>query len=286
MISEPLNLTHRELLQPLLRAAGAGLSEYSFANLYLFREKHDYRVIPEAPFFVTGKSYSGDPFAMPTGDARLIDRELIDRMIGRCGCLFPVPEHWLTAFPPDGYEITHDDAESDYIHAITRLAEYSGSKLHAKKNLVNQFLRDYQVEALPLTNDRLGDAMRILDQWASSGSDLPPDLTDYGPCSEAIALYEKLVLCGAIYYVDSAPAGFIIGEELDDETFVLHFAKADRRIKGIYQYMYRQFAAIMPARYALFNLEQDLGLDPLRKTKASYDPDRMGIKYRIKKVNS
>ncbi len=282
MIEEPLNLSHKSLLSASLRACGSPLSEYSFANLYLFREKHAYSVLIDQEIFIRGKSYSGSDYVMPIRDVRKIDKAVLDGMIDRYGRLFPIPEEWLAAFPAPEYSSTFDAAESDYLHRIENLATYPGRNFHSKRNLLHQFQDSYASAALPLTNDRLADARKVLDIWNET-SDLPPEATDYGACLEALSLYEELVLCGGIYYADGEPAGFIIGEELDPATFVLHFAKADRRIKGIYQYMYQQFAGIMPAKYAVFNFEQDLGLDSLRQTKASYHPDRMGAKYRIER---
>jgi hypothetical protein len=39
----------------------------------------------------------------------------------------------------------------------------------------------------------------------------------------------------------------------------------------------------MPSKYALFNFEQDLGLESLRQAKASYHPDKMAVKYRVER---
>ncbi len=281
MTEEPLSLHHKQILYEPLRGLALSVSEYSFANLYLFRAEHSYAVLFEEEIFIRGTAHNGDTYVMPTQDVRVIKRELLDRMITACGMLFPVPEEWLGAFDPAAYDITFDDAESDYIHEIAKLAIYPGNKLHAKKNLLNQFLARYRVQALPLTNERLPDALAVLDAWQEE-SDESPQNTDYTPCKEALLLYEELGLCGAIYYVDGGPAGFIIGEELGRTCFVLHFAKAKRAFKGIYQYMYSQFAQIMPSQYAVFNFEQDLGMETLRRAKASYRPERMVKKYRIR----
>ncbi|MGA3051749.1 MAG: phosphatidylglycerol lysyltransferase domain-containing protein [Chitinispirillaceae bacterium] len=282
MQEEPLSLNHKSILSEGLRTSGSSLSEYSFANLYLFREKHAYSVLIDEVPFIRGKAYSGREYVMPTRDVRKINKAALDRMIDRYGCLFPIPEIWLTDFPGSEYAVSHDDTESDYLHLINKLVAYSGRKLHSKRNLLLQFTKRYSCEALPLTNDRLADARTALDAWNKT-SDLPPEATDYGACNEAISLYEELGLCGGIYYIDGQPAGFIMGEELDATTFVIHFAKADHRFKGIYQFMYQQFAGIMPSKYALFNFEQDLGLESLRQAKASYHPDKMAVKYRVER---
>ena len=95
-------------------------------------------------------------------------------------------------------------------------------------------------------------------------------------------MYDELVLCGGIYYVQKEPGGFIIGEELAEDMFAIHFAKARKQFRGIYQYMYNSFAKILPPKYKYFNLEQDLGKDPLRIAKASYVPDKMLKKFRVR----
>jgi hypothetical protein len=62
---------------------------------------------------------------------------------------------------------------------------------------------------------------------------------------------------------------------------VLHFAKALTTYKGIYQFLYNDFANILPKRYEFINFEQDLGKTALRMAKTSYYPDILGKKYRM-----
>jgi hypothetical protein len=112
-------------------------------------------------------------------------------------------------------------------------------------------------------------------------SKMNPGDTDYGPCREALDRYEELVLCGGIYYAGGEPAGFVLGEELGEDTFVLHFAKARTKFKGIYQYLFNTFAKILPPKYKYLNLEQDLDQENLRVFKGSYVPDTMLRKARV-----
>ena len=93
--------------------------------------------------------------------------------------------------------------------------------------------------------------------------------------------YEELILCGGIYYADGEPAGFIIGEDISESMFTLHLAKGKRKFKGLYQYMFNNFANVMPVKYCLLNLEQDMGIESLRQAKASYYPDKLLKKYRV-----
>ena len=74
MVEEPLSFGHKSLLSELLRASSSPLSEYSFANLYLFREKHAYSVLLGEELFIRGKAYSGRDYVMPTRDVRKINK--------------------------------------------------------------------------------------------------------------------------------------------------------------------------------------------------------------------
>ncbi len=278
--SERLEFSHRGIIHDRLKQCGVNISEYSFANLYLFREAHRYEVIFDREIFVSGYTYDGRRYLMPTADLRLLDAAYLKELAGEFGMFFPVPEEWLTAFDPSVYEFSYLDGDTDYIFLIDVMKTYAGKKLHNKRNLLYQFEELYTHEALPLTADRMTHAFEVLEGWQRD-SGLSPGETDYRACREALERYDELVLCGAIYYADGAPAGFIVGEELGSEVFALHFAKGLVRFKGIYQFMYNNFARIMPDKYCCFNFEQDLGMESLRRAKSSYHPSCMLKKYRV-----
>lgn len=277
---EKLNLTHKDLVRNKLAQIKTPVSEYSFANLYLFREKHAYELLSNSELWVTGTSYRGFTYAMPLFDPRRVPLDISIAMIERCGALYPIPGDWTGVFDRERFTLTTDEADWDYAYAINGLRAYGGKKYHKKRNLLKQFIESYTHEALPLTSDRLDDARRVLEQWQQE-MDLPSEETDYSACREALTLYDELVLCGAIYYTHGEPVGFIIGEELNEKVFVLHFAKGLRGIKGVYQFMYNNFAQIMPSKYYAFNFEQDLGDPGLRQSKRSYFPEYMIKKYKV-----
>ena len=281
MEREQLGLQHKDLLALRLRSLAAPLSEYSFPNLYLFRANHDYEVIVDQEIFIRGRSYDGLTYLMPTADARTLDLTYLKDMMQSVDFLFPVPEEWLSAFSSDEFEVTFAEGDADYVYTVEKMSTYKGRNLHKKRNLLKQFLEQYAHDALPLTNDRLDHARAVLDDWLATTSMKAED-TDFGPCREALDRYEELVLCGGIYYAAGEPAGFVLGEELDSGTFVLHFAKARTKFKGVYQYMFNNFAKILPPKYRFLNLEQDLDRENLRVFKSSYVPDRMLRKARVR----
>jgi hypothetical protein len=217
---------------------------------------------------------------MPTRDVRGMDQDLLAGITADADFLYPIPEQWLSRFPEDRFTLSFDDGDSDYLYQTEKIATFAGKRLHKKKNLLNFFLKHYTHDAQPLTEDRIPDALSILDAWQEeSGLDLPD--TDYGPAREALGRMDDLVLCGGIWYAEGRPSGYILGEELTGDTFALHFAKGLTRFKGIYQYIFSSFASILPGFYTHLNMEQDLGKVALRHSKESYMPEQKLVKWRI-----
>ena len=280
MRTEKLSLAHRDLLYGRFKDVGLKISEYSFANLYLFRSAHDYEVLFDAETFISGKTYDGLRHLMPTSDLHAMDPGYLRDMVGRFDILFPIPEEWLSIFDPGSYTFGFTEGDMDYVFTAEKISTYKGKKLHKKRNLLSQFFNLYSHEAFPLTRERKDDALRVLDGWQDE-MQVPAGETDYAACREALLLQEELLLCGGIYYADGQPAGFILGEEISPDMFALHFAKALRKYKGVYQFMYNSCAQVLNTHYTYLNFEQDLDKLPLRQAKSSYVPDIMIKKYRI-----
>lgn len=278
---EQLGIQHKDLLVPRLKSLQAGLSEYTFPNLYLFRGNHGYEVIIDQEVFIRGRSYDGHTYIMPTSDARTLDRGRLKELLRAAEFLFPLPEEWLTAFPPREFTTEFNEGDADYVYTVEKMSTYKGRSLHKKRNLLKQFAQSYSHDARPLTNDRLEEARFILKDWLATSSS-EQDATDYAPCLEALDRYEELTLCGGIYYAENEPAGFMLGEELNSQTFVLHFAKARTKFRGIYQFLFNNFAQILSPQYRFLNLEQDLEKENLRIFKSSYVPDALLRKARVR----
>jgi uncharacterized protein len=283
MLIEKLGLAHKDLLTKRLKQVKAGLSEYTFANLYLFRESHHYELLTDIDqgVFIRGKSYDGHTYLMPTADVRTLDLPCLKELMKDVDFLFPLPEEWLSRFGADEFAVEFQEGDRDYVYTVEKMSTYKGRNLHKKRNLMKQFLELYKHDARPLTIDLLDQARFILKDWQATTEMSSAD-TDYAPCLEALDRYDELVLCGGIYYADGEPAGFLLGEEINDETFVLHFAKGRTRFKGVYQFMFNNFAQVLPPKYRYLNLEQDLDKENLRVFKSSYVPDLMLRKARVR----
>ena len=279
----------RAELHPLFQSLVDGISEFTFAGLYLFRTLHHYRIsrLPDGGLVVVGKERRNlattggelDPFFMlPFG---IPGPDLLAAVFDRFECAKAVSESQSELLASHGYHIEEDRDNFDYLYSREEMASLAGRKFHRKKNLLNVFVRNYRADAKPLLEEYVAQALDVLEAWRGGRDSDDPG--DYAAAREALERMEELQLCGGIYYIDGRPVAYSLGEEIArGKTFAIHFEKAVRPsdYKGIYQYMNNAFAAILPEKYESINREQDLGHLGLRQAKESYSPSGFIRKFR------
>lgn len=274
--STEISLTMRPLLHPLFQQVNSGISEHTFANIYLFRNTHKYRITrlsdgtiailghgKEQPFFML-------PFSLPK-------RELLQQLFADQGMMKCVSSAQKTLLEQQGYLLEEDRDNFDYLYLRHDLAELAGRQFHKKRNLVKAFVNSHDYTAQPLTENYLHQAIEVLDAWQGDTS----RGADYLAAKEALLRMEELQLCGGIYFVEDTPVAYVLGEELAGRgSFAIHFEKAAPGYKGLYQFINQSFASVLPESYHTVNREQDLGIPGLRKAKLSYNPTGFIKKYR------
>ncbi len=270
-----VTLALRPLLHPMFQALPDGISEFTFANIYLFRAEHQYAIsrLSDDRLVILGKDGARRFFMSPFG---LPEKPLLDLLLadhGRMKCVSTAQKPQLQTM---GFVVTEDRDNFDYLYLRRELAELTGRKFQKKRNLIKAFINNYHYEGRPLLAEYLPDALNILEAWKKE-HDSPGD---YIAAREALEKSEELQLCGGIYYADGQPAAYSLGEELACGTsFVIHFEKALNQYKGLYQFVNQAFASIISDPYTTLNREQDLGQEGLRHAKLSYRPIGFVEKY-------
>ncbi|MDR2516594.1 MAG: phosphatidylglycerol lysyltransferase domain-containing protein [Spirochaetaceae bacterium] len=281
----PMEKDFRPLLHPHLSLLPDGVSEFTFAGLYLFRAQYRYRVCtapaPHTPsshaLIISGEkdgeAFFMTPCAAPPG-------EILDELFRTHVCWKNIPVSvWDGAaetIARHNITVTPDRDNFDYLYRRTDLAELAGKKYHKKRNLVNSFTLAYEARRERLTGERAADALRVLDRWRAGRS----GAGDYDAAAEALALAPELNLRGAVWYINGRAAAWCLGESLArGRAFAIHFEKGIDEYKGIYQYMNQDFAASLPVWYRHINREQDLGDEGLRQAKMTYRPAGFVEKY-------
>jgi hypothetical protein len=297
--SSEITRAMRPTLHPLFQKLPEGISEFTFANMYLFRDTHHYRIsrLPDKSnheaheeheektnanslFLISGKDGGNLFFMLPFG---LPEKAMLDEFFEKFGSMKCVSQPQSEILSQMGYHVEEDRDNFDYIYLRTDLTNLSGRQMHKRKNLLNSFLKNHNGIAKPLLDEYTGDALAILEQWRAARG----DAGDYAACREGLELMYELQLCGGIYYVGERPVGFTLGEENALGTsYVIHFEKAVDvdTYKGLYQFINQTFSSFLPDKYATVNREQDLGEPGLRRAKESYNPIAFVKKFHAHRI--
>jgi hypothetical protein len=269
-------LIQRHTLHPLFQRLPDGISELTFANLYLFRKTHAYQVtrINSDLIIFLGKDGHKPFFMAPFG---LPDKKTLQDLFTQYQSMKCVAQSQVDDLKSLGYLTIEDRDNFDYLYQRQTLAELTGRKFSKKRNLIKAFVNNYDFEGKPLLEKHIPDALNVLEQWRSERE----SPGDYEATREALENCEALQLCGGIYYTENKPVAFSLGEELmQGRNFVIHFEKAVTGYKGLWQVINQAFASILPEIYETINREQDLGDKGLRSAKVSYKPIDFIKKYR------
>ena len=298
----PLDIGQKDFLHPRLSLTSDGVSEFTFAGLYLFRDRYDYKIShsaasgknnEEGTFIISGIQKSGKncgktffmtPCAVPeweTLETLLASHDywknIPETVLKQC-LVSPIKEK----LEERGIEILEDRDNFDYLYNRSDLAELSGKKYHKKKNHVNNFLSLYpNYSQRPLSKELIPQAIEVLDRWREDAYERNRgEDGDYRAAKEALELFDLLPLRGSIFFIDNKPVGYCLGESIArGKMFAIHFEKAIDEYKGIFQFINQAFAASLPGFFALINREQDLGNEGLRQAKMTYRPCDFVRKY-------
>ena len=273
-----LSLDIRPELHLRFKALAECISEFTFANIYLFRETHGYSVsqLQDGLLVIGGRDGDTPFFMLPFG---LPDEGVLRELFDRQGAMKAVSESQAEQLAALGYRVREDRDNFDYLYCRAELVNLTGRKFHKKKNLLNMFIKNNECQAMPLLEEYRDDALQILAEWDRRHG----EASDLAAAREALEKMWPLQLCGGIFYIDEKPAAYCLGEELAlGRSFVIHFEKAvvEPEVRGIYQFINQAFASILPEKYETLNREQDLGDPGLRQAKESYQPTGFVKKYK------
>jgi len=282
----PLSLEMAREISPHLVQLPDGVSEFSFAGLYLFRYRYDYRVSICDNVLVVSGALDGKRFFITPCCTTTIET---------VRCLFEDHDEWKLISPAFleknskvisgmGLTVDEDRDNFDYLYLRTDLATLSGKKYHKKKNHVNAFELSYPGFSLkPLDLSTRADASAVLESWVAR--EPHPEETDYRAAKEALELLDQFDMIGLVLYVDGFPVAWTLAETVaGGRMSAVHFEKARTDYRGAYQYINYAFAQSLPESIEFINREQDLGDEGMRQAKMTYRPAGFVQKFRVERA--
>jgi len=271
------------------------ISELSFTNIFMWRNSYKFRFgeVGEMLCLIAVPD-NAEPFAFePIG---AYTKEAFGQAIDEIANYFK-DKNWRLVFKrveedkldyfkeyfKDDVDITDDRDNSDYLYRSEDLINLKGKKFHQKKNHLNSFMKNYEFEYVKLTDDLIGECIRINEEWCKKRScEQHRDLYCERLANvEALINFKELKYEGALIKVNGEYEAFTIGELLNPDTVVIHIEKANEDIRGLYNAINQQFCENAWKDVTYINREQDLGIEGLRKAKLSYNPVKLINKYTV-----
>jgi hypothetical protein len=272
----PLELSDRTAIDDALGQTGFVPSEYCFANLFLFRHRHRYRICHEPVAHIRGVTYDGEAHALPLVG---LDRSTADALLASgVTCLYPFAPEIEALAAGLGLSTSFNAADSDYWYDATQLATLT--EAGDRRRQASAF-EDAWAPTIEQWSDAAGyAAMAVLNGWLDDVG-RERDATDFAECEEAIALMQELSLEGRLVRIGSGePVAFLIVGARADDVRVVHFAKGRRVFSNAYPWMFSRYAGEEGVRWC--NFEQDLGNPGLAQSKRAYGPSEIRPKLRLR----
>jgi uncharacterized protein len=179
-------------------------------------------------------------------------------------------------------EVAEDPAAANYIYLADSLSRLPGRKYAKKRNLLSQAQGLYRWTCEPLTAANIDACPEVLQRiHDEEAPEIDLNLEwEVAALERTLKLWRELGQDGVLLSVAGRPAAFSIFEPIGPTTVAIHFERALRSYKGLYQVINWETARIIAAKgYELINREEDLGSPGLRDAKRSYAPIRLNPAY-------
>jgi hypothetical protein len=187
-----------------------------------------------------------------------------------------IPQKYCKEFAQLGLVLKPHPPE--YIYSRRALSELRGEAFKTKRKSVNNFIKRYKYICRPMSKDDAIGCLDLYKRWAlhrlkTNKDDYYRFLIEDSYFAQKIGLhnFDNLKLKGLVVETDGIIKGYTAGYALNKDTFVILFETTDLDIKGLAQFIFKEFCSQL-SEYKYINAMSDSGLENLKKTKESYRP--------------
>lgn len=280
----PLEKEDKPLFDRVFAQEPPLISEFTFTNLYTWRQTYDLKVSTLDDFIILC-SYSMEPrrYFSPIGKGN--KKSAIMRILEESGGIFiRIPEAVKLLFnKEDLVTIKLDLDNMDYVYKTEALVSLQGRKYDGKRNLIKKFKSTYAYDYVRLDESNVMQCLEFEEAWCSiKNCDSIEGLNnERKTIREIVENFSLFNLIGGAIKVKEDMRAVAIAQRLNSTTMVMHVLKADPGMNGLYQTLLNEFLSHEGHSFEYVNLEQDLGIDGLKKAKFSYHPIKMINKYTL-----
>ena len=308
----PVEITDRQVLNPYFASLAQPLSDYTFSQLYTWRNSLQILwTVLEGHLCVFANGSDDLTMLMPPiGDGRS-DRalaaafELMDDYNAAEGVpdrsrVEYASEELLARCGGEGAAVRGCEVRpmgADYVYDVRRMIDLAGGDLASKRQAKNRFTRNYEyrVEHYVAASHET-ECRRLLSEWkqrrdaqdeSNGGIGAIKRIRESKAAELTLACAAELGIAGMVVRVrggDAWPiAGFTFGELLGADQSSIIIEKTDLAAKGLAQFIFSEFCRLYWSGRPLVNVGDDWGLPSLAWTKMSYRPVNMLRKFCVRK---
>jgi uncharacterized protein len=280
----PLKLDDRVILSEFLREHPQKLSGYTFATLAAWRPFFQYEwTFAEPDLLLVSCVLDSNPhrhLMQPVGTMSPDISRIIKSGAGR----LPYPlkiigagDGFLKDNPDfaESFTVAEDRSVSNYLYGADALALLSGRKYAKKRNLLAQASGLYRWTCRTLNQDLIDRCFSVLNSILEEEHPEVEGMLkrELQALECTLRHFDEFGQQGVLITVDDRPVAFSIYEPISPTTVAVHFERALRSYKGLYQVVNCETAKIVVNQgYQFINREEDLGDPGLRDAKMSYHP--------------
>ncbi len=169
----------------------------------------------------------------------------------------------------------------DYVYRQADLVALRGDCYKSQRVAYNHCVAHAHLMYRPFRPDDAGACLALFQQWRQGVKH--DDASDHAAHLAADAEHAHrqgithavdLGLLGRVVEVKGRVAAYTFGYPLNATTFCILFEIADRNVKGLGAYIFREFCRELES-YELINTMDDSGLEGLRRAKLAYHPIKL-----------
>lgn len=274
-------ITDKKWIDPILKNSGCIGADCTFGTFYIWQKAYNIKICKYKDFlmkrlgdteifysFPVGQGDIRDAFDAIIEDSRI--KNIPFKLMGITESMVKKTEELM----PGIFEFQEKMDISDYIYNSTDLAFLKGKKYHSKRNHISKFERNYMWEYETISNSNLELCEEFCDKWFEENKTLKLDSINLEKqaLKRSFEQYNPLNFLGGIIKSNNKIIAMTIGEEINQDTFLVHFEKALTEYSGAYALINKEFALRNLTKYKYINREEDMGIEGLRKAKLSYYP--------------
>ena len=273
----------------------AGLSRYAFAPHYIWRNFFDFYWTIIDDQFCLFANQDGDYFMPIRPMGASLNQEVIRQTYAfiletnrakQIARIENVPTDLIPFFQKIGFHAVQK--ETEYLYETDVLIQLKGDRYKSKRAAYNALIRNYSAAQLqPYQSTHLADCLALYESWRQERwkqfhDDVYRAMLDDSQHSHHTGLmnHEELGLVGRVVFIDGVLKGYTFGYPLNSEIFCILFEVTDLGIKGLAQFLFREFCREQAA-YQWISTMDDSGLENLKRVKLSYRPAKQLSSYNL-----